>query len=409
MAITINASPVQYSPVRNDIVYSLSSSNTAQTNFQYVLDLYISGVSTPAFFRKTRSADPVTGYAWFDVHAELKSYLSYDLDITTYGWQSCPNSIVGYRAYFGEMYGPSSGVTVYSGLTVGTQAYAWAGGLDFLDFKDYTATKYPFNSVSSVFLTDAPTTLTVRSDENRWLYGINSASGKADKMRIKTYSSPNASGLIQTIDVVNTYSGVTTDASRMVRFGMGGNNLNSISASLISSGAQPIITASVQSYTCQAIKADGTVVSELRTFNIVDEQSKFDLYTFHFLNEEGGFDTWSFILANKQEVSIKRDRMKKIIGSWSGSTWGYNKYDRQTTIYNTELTDKITVNSTFVTTDVAQWLEQLIASPNVFLDHATHGLVAVNIVQDSVELKTNKTTKLISISFTFEYSFNRTR
>ena len=46
MAITILANPKDFAPVYNKMEYLISSTNTAQTNFAYLVDIYINGSGT---------------------------------------------------------------------------------------------------------------------------------------------------------------------------------------------------------------------------------------------------------------------------------------------------------------------------------------------------------------------------
>ena len=48
MAITINQTPVLYTPTYNEMVYILSSTQTAQPRFKYLADVYINGSVTRA-------------------------------------------------------------------------------------------------------------------------------------------------------------------------------------------------------------------------------------------------------------------------------------------------------------------------------------------------------------------------
>ena len=412
MAITINQTPEIITPVLNEVTWLVTSTNTAQANFKYVLDLYVTGQT--GFIRKARSADLTTGKAYFDVSNELKGYLtstSDDLNKTDYGFTRLSNSFVEYKAYMGEQYGASSAVTVYSGLTIDSFRYVTPMGKSFTKFKDFTTNEYLLSSSSIEFLSNQPSSLKVRSDEYRWLYAWMSTtdtSKRAYFARVITYNSANA--IIQTADCLNVYSGISVPANdKFFKFSSGGANLNLIVGGQLLTGAQPIITATVAKYTVQMFNGSGTAISELQTYVIDDDCSRYSLYTFIFMNELGGFDTYSFIKADKREVSINRGKMKQIVGKITGSTYTYAKKDRQDTIFNTTLKDRITVNSDWVTDDISVWLEQLISSPMVYVDDATHGLVAVSILAETYQIKQNNVDKLFNISFQFEYAYSRTR
>ena len=53
------------------------------------------------------------------------------------------------------------------------------------------------------------------------------------------------------------------------------------------------------------------------------------------------------------------------------------------------------------------WLEELINSPEVYLDDSTYGLVSVNIMNSSFEFKQSVKDKLFNLEIEFEYSYDR--
>jgi hypothetical protein len=46
MAITINATPKDFAPVYNKMEYLIESTNFAEPNFAYLVDIYINGSGT---------------------------------------------------------------------------------------------------------------------------------------------------------------------------------------------------------------------------------------------------------------------------------------------------------------------------------------------------------------------------
>ena len=408
MAITINDSPFQVTPAFNPVDHTVTSTNSAQANFKYVLDLYIEGVTDPAYIRTTVNADPTTGKGHFDIQNIVRNYMTFDISKTDYGFTQAPNVYAAYTAYFGEQYGPSSGVTVTSGVTVAPQRFAFNGGFSFPAFKDYTSVTYLMvGSSAQKFLTNMPNPVTVRSDEYRWLGMMSTTANKIARCQIKTYNS--AGSLLNTVLVSNTYSGVTANDDKFLNFSCGGTNLNLIPGAQIVSGSTPIITASVAKYTVQILDSGGSASSELFTFKINDECSKYTAYSFYFMNAFGRFDTFTCVLADRKEVSIKREKFKRMVGGFTGGIYTYAKSDRQEITFNTTLKDKITVNSEWIDEDHGEWLEELITSPVVYVDDATHGLLGINILQDTYQVKRRTVDKLINISFAFEYTYDRIR
>lgn len=405
MAITINQSPAVYTPAYNDIIYVVTSNNKTQTNFKYVADVVIAGVSK----RLKISPHPTYGSVVFNFGRIIETYVSSDISKSTYGFQQNLNSYTSFTVQFGEEYGPSSGTTIYPNLTTGTKAYAWSSIFDFLPFQSYTATPYVLNSTTRNPHTNKPLSVNINDDEDAWLYIASNTSGTIGDARIRTYNSAGAT--IQTVIVNCPFNDVlASDNSRFLRFSAGTHNLNLIASSGVISGAQPIITGSVASYDIAFRNTATTVVSTTQTYLITNTCTKNVRYRFHFLNKLGGFDSFTFIRGSTKTVNISRSNYKKSVGALTSATaFSYSASDRQNTQYNTSLKDNYKVKSDWIDESTCVWLEELITSPEVYLDDPTYGLVAVNINNSSYQIKQTAQDKLFDLEIDFEFSYNRYR
>ena len=410
VSFTSSGTPDLFTPVYNPMAFTVTSTNTAQDNFQYIFDLYITGVS--GYKRSKIPADPnASGRCYYDPQYLLKDYLTKNIDKSDDGIEQNSNSFVEYQVKVGEEYGPSSGVTTYADLLVDVTRYAWNSCLDPLTFRKYTQEDWVASTAyKGKFLTTAPDNLKLYTGKDTWVYFITSGTNVVDYLEVKTYTSGGA--LIQTVQIDNNYTTVSTGADRFLRCPIG-NNLNTILGADILLGSQPIITAAVDHYTVRGIFDDGFTQSasiNLRTYYIDSTCTPYDTYTFHFLNDMGGYDTFTTIRRSDHDTKIERKHFKKLVGSITATTaWDYLNSARGKTNYSTKINDKITVNSDALTDDEATWLEQLVYSPDVLLDDATHGLVSVNIDQSSYRREKKLNSDTFIITFSFEYSFNRYR
>lgn len=407
--ITVSQEPKNYTPVYNDVIYVVTSDKKTEQNFKYIADIYINGVGT-AIERLKCIPDPVYGSGVFNLGRVIESYVTFDIDKTTYGFQQNLNSYVRYVVRFGEEYGlSSSGTTVYPNQVVTSTSYAWNAELDHLNFQDYTNNDYLITStVVAGFLTNAPDNLSIRDNEDAWLYGMTDSSGTIKDARIRTYNSAGA--IIQTVVVSNPYQAVVSTNDRFVRFGCGTSNLNSIASSGVISGSLPIIDTSVAKYDIVFRRSTGVNATPTRTYFIQNPCTRNEVFRFHFLNELGGFDSFDFIRGSTKKVEIKRSNYKKVTGALtSASTYSYSKKDRGTVQYNTALKDNIKVKSDWIKEETYTWLEELITSPEVYLDHSEHGLIPVNIQNIGYDFKQDAQDQLFNLEIEFEYSFDRYR
>lgn len=408
MAITIKQSPESFSPVYNEINYVVSSDKIAQDNFQYICDLYITGVSSPAYVRLKATQDPSTGFAVFDVHRVLENYVNSDIDKSTYGFQKNTSSYVKYQCKFGEEFGLStSGTTVYADLTLSTAAYAYNGLFDFLEFQDYDDADWLINNTSSFFLTSLKSKK-VRDDMYSWVHMMVDTAGRADRMVIDV---TDTSGNVTQKSVSNAFQALADDDSRFIRFSAGPANINLISSGDIILGSQPLIPTNAASYQIYTTTGGGVRTSEKLTFTLDDTCTNHDIYVFHFLNQYGGFDSFAFIRVSRHKTEINRSKFKKPLGTLTAVTgaYSYNKKDRSDVQYDTNLKDRIEVYSDWLTDAESTWLEELVSSPEIYVDDATHGLVAVNIIDTVYERRKAVNDKAFNLRITFEYSYNRYR
>lgn len=430
MAITIQASPQLFTPAFNPIWSVLSSTNTAQPNFEYVCDVYVTGKTFSGgstYLRLTTPADPTYGRGTFDVSAVLKSFIDYDLDLTNVEIYKSPNSILAYTLKFGEKYGQSSGIVVYENLTVDSTRYAWNGVLDHLDFKDFAYQTYVSEAtpdVSTKWLTNksygTANRIPIRTGERAWLYAMTNHTSATQYLILKTYKWNDT--LQQTLTFANNWYTLATNGSRMIRV-PAGYNIDDIPGADVVTGSLPVITDNTTTYYKLFLSsvidgADSDATTELAFFTrfqqgTANEEFPCTEHTewrLHFQNKLGGFDSFTFTQAHQFSTDITRKKFEKVTGAYqSGSSYTYNKTDRLENNFYTELRDTIKLNSNWISEAESTWLEELITSPRIFHDDATHGLVPVNITNAKYTRKQKVTDALFNLEIDIQYTYNRFR
>src|SRR3990172_1806361 len=236
MAITIQSELSGHAPSYNPIWWVVSSNNTAQANFEYIFDVYITGVTFAGgatYLRFKVPADPTYGRGTFNVAPILQRELTSDIGNAVLGFQQCASSVVEYDVKIGEFYGASSGIVAYPNLLSYTGKTAFNGSLSVIEWKDWNITNYGANVFTAPveILSNAPSSGTIRTDENAWINVLSQTSGAIKFAHVNTYDSNNV--LLYSYHVINhAYHAITTVANRMLRFSAG-YNMNSITASSI--------------------------------------------------------------------------------------------------------------------------------------------------------------------------------
>lgn len=416
MAISIHQTPPLYAPGFNDLIYVVSSNNTAQANFQYVCDIYVTddaGAVSHAgqsYLRKKTPADPVYSSGVFNITQEVRAFLTSDIGDAAYNFQKSNNSIIRIICQFGEEYGPSSGVTVYPDLTNDVARTYWNAGLDFQDSINYNVDEWVGNTASTTrnSLTYRPTSGTIRSDEREWVSNLAQSVNEIKYAMVEVWKANGT--FVRLFQINNIYSGIASAGERFVRIPVGMGQLDQIPPASILSGNQPI-SFNAGRYRVYFTNATSGTVREEQWYVIDDDAcTQHDRYRLHFRNKAGGYDSFTFSLAHKHSMDIKRDTFKRnMITRIGGGRYGTNMSDKGDVNYRTQIKDKITLNSDWINETESEWLEQLVTSPEVYHDHPTDGLIAISITNSEYTRKQQVTDGLFNLELTFQYSYDRYR
>ena len=169
--------------------------------------------------------------------------------------------------------------------------------------------------------------------------------------------------------------------------------------------------------------------SEIMSFNLDCNCSKFKKHTLMWMNDLGGWDFYYFNLKSDIVREIERTQFHKHLKSYNSTTgYKYGGGDRGRTTYNTSSVDNTTVRSGYLTQGELDWMSNLLESPEVYwIKNTTKNdtvggvwtnnipvdkLIPVNIVDSKFDLwnKTNvnsDTGTLYIYELTFQPALNR--
>lgn len=401
--ITLRQYPDLWTPIYNPMVFVLDSTNTAQSNFKYVADVYISGVSD--YIRLTCDADPVYSQGIFDIHRIAESYVSSTPGFKTLsGFLKANNSSIAYEVKFGEQYGVASAVTVYPMLTVTGTKYAYNGSLAPHDWLDFDGADFAIED-SGTTLTDQPNArvTTMNGNEDSYIHYVSNTSGTVYYAEIKTYGSTGA--LIGTYRIENDYQDVAAYDQRRMIFYSGVRGLNAATLAL---GSQPVIDSSVYSYTVNLINFAGTsalnsVITFTKNTDCLSERTPISL---HWKNHEGGFDTLQFDRINRYKTETTKNTYERRLGSMTQNAWSFLESDSGRVVMDTTIKPRYDLQSNWISLDDSLYVMGLIESPEVYMDDGG-GFRACTIVSPTTaELKSVSfgDTELQSLKVTIEMS-----
>lgn len=436
MAITIDKRAPLHTMAYNPAWWVLQSTNTAQDNFRFLCDIYITGqtfAGGASYLRLKTPVDPVQNKGVFNPNTILERYLTYDLDIAATGQEyvkQADSSVIQYQLKFGEEYGPSSAVTQYADLATSALSYAYNGCIDPLDYISFITTSGSafLNPATTTkrFLTNDPRKATapycqVRSNEVSWLQILNDQNtvGNASSRAHYEFYDSTFQVLNATVIVDNTYKLLSNVADRRLIVPTG-YNIDQIRTADIISGTLPQVSSASNIYwKVWMTDAANTQTSEVFIFQKDSQCTSQTEFRLHFQNEFGAFDSFTFIRAHKFETEVKeRKKFSKPLGKFIASNnYMYEAVDHSDVVFYTEMKDTITMHSDWISEPVSKWLEELVTSPVVFAQNVTWSssgdtlqLVPVSLMlEKKYTRKQRATDKLFNLEIKIQPTYNRYR
>ena len=400
MAITIITQPLTYVPAYNPIIVTASSTNTAQPNFRYIVQVIF---SYPSVVTKTLkiSARP-DGYLLFDAHRIVENYLSYDFSISDATDSiSCPNSYASFIVDIGEEYGTTPAEYLSLADTGNINAINAAVKHSVASFGNETSfislnipTQYQILtgtlSTTRKFLTTAPRDgIRICDDSNFYLYITTGATTEPIKLKLDVYDV--SGGLLGT--EIKT---LTATTALVLRYGVGTKNINDWNAAYLVGASYYDITL------CDNTPA---ALGETIRFNIDCGCSKFnETFRLHWLNPLGGFDAFSFNQRFDRNFQIKKTNYTKILGSMSAGAFSYTTAQAGKVNFDTRTTETIKINSDWITEEENEWIFTLAKSTQVFWEIDADTYAPVTLTNASYKQQTYAGKKLFNAEFTIEIS-----
>jgi hypothetical protein len=327
-------------PTVQDALWHVFNTNvTGQTDFKYVMDLYVGGVQQ---VRVKLFPDPTNNKGYFDAGNVVRNTMTYDWLTPDAAYFLAEPNVSGqigqtYQYRIGEEY---SGTTYLNRASGNITAYNFNAPLFKRRQSDLTVKQ-------NKFMTNRPSTINASLNDNIFMgvYDNNFA------CEIITYNANN--------NVINSDSlSIMNDKFAQLNIGVPG-----INEGLGSS----FIDASVKYYDIKSVSP-----STLLTRVYLECNGRYDSYNLHFLNDWGMFDTAKFNLVSKLSMDIERKGFEKRdykFGSSSVDYYANNKYVESKINYQNkkDYTYKLTMNAP--TDEEYVWLAELVASPQIYFEY----------------------------------------
>jgi hypothetical protein len=378
MAINIISNPNSVVSAFNQMAFNVSSTQAGQSNFNFIADVYVSGINT-AVSRIAIPKQPSVNTCLIDASPILKNYVKNDFFNVNTQYDYCVpniNSRVKYYVQFGELYDVSGVPTIYDNLRRFPTSGSNTAVNSIFGFEEYNTNVWDGYEVSGFgFLTEIPERITIEQDQ---------------ALRLSFYDPNNLIGFLY-VDGYSLDYVVANKVSGEFLYNVNVKNLFGLNQIYRTIGTHTITLANSSNAPVKII-----------TIDIVAKCSKFDTIRLHWLNNLGGWDSYNFTKQSIKAMDIERKQFKKM------QSINYSKSDRLKTNYNTTIIDKLQINSDWISDEMADWFQGLLTSPIVYLERGVDNFVSVNITNSEYLIQQYLNgRKIHNLQLDIEYSYNR--
>ena len=159
----------------------------------------------------------------------------------------------------------------------------------------------------------------------------------------------------------------------------------------------------------------GGAISKEYTINLNCPNTKgFEPIRLCWLNQWGAWDYYTFTMKSSKMISTKGSTYQQLEGSWNDSSYRIDSFRGGKKAFRVNATEKITMNTDFISQSESAWFEELINSPEVYIldgfkdDTVTSALnkyvTPVRLTTSSYTKKTVANDKIIQYTFEVEKS-----
>ena len=469
MAITKIASPATFAPAYNPLKFIYDGTNKNISGYRYIFDVYPAGSST-LLSRYKVFPQYSTGYGEIDISKLISSMVSFDVPFLNTVSYNIPNSRYAYDVKIGEEYITTYAYTaslVNNGgnveittthtfvagdqvtiaqadggvanpnlegfftvlSVVGTASFTvnslWAnvtnatingdafysdnrktttlavatstsnqvfnGALSFQDYTSYLPSAYLLSANTDYLLTNLPQTgFWATTEQDLFVnFGNNSVT-----TGFIYFENSNGDIFKRSISIAQTISGVPC----------GPDNTGSLT---LVSGTATLIKPTTTYYKFWYTNSGGTQHSVKYTVNI-DTRCAIEDYSLLFMDRMGSFGSFAFQLRAYEKGTVSKQSFNKdVTGVVTAQIWGYLGSEYGQSVYSSTVAKTLELNTNWMTVEMAEYFEELISSPVVYLKVGRF-YQAVTVIDSSFEVEKQRNKKLIKKTVTVAYANQNT-
>ena len=365
MSYTITQQATSPNAAYTRLIYTVSgSTKSSEPQFSYLVDVYESG-SSSRVARLVQQVNPA-GVSVFDPSRIFQGELSQDESWKISSVTPFNSSSKTFTLEFGEQYGTSvsSSITVSSSIATNNIEV-------FRGVVDPNAGYYNWDSASYAVLSNMPTTMSMQFDDHGTISLYNNTVVYVSQ---SFYSASSISGDYEVVEQ-NNYSIA--------------DNFSSVP-----------ISSSTPYWNYAQVNISSSVGLEQYRYEVSDKINN-EKTRFAFINKLGAWDYYNNYNPVRQSINVKREQYTAPRVDYSSLTSTYDISRRGLSDYHNSTNDSFVIDTDYLDKTNANWLEELIESPSVYIQR--NGEFIPIVVNDSNYIaNTNQARqKLFKYSITF--------
>ena len=229
--------------------------------------------------------------------------------------------------------------------------------------------KFTLDQAAGEFLSNAPTTQYANIKDYGTLSFLTILS-KPAKIRFIYYDSTGSQIGLEDVDFTLANGGLTNLSAevneRLFYFGCFPANLRNWSTTF-----NTLVTAgTIQGgyYTVEPLNGANQNFGSKYTINVNCTNLKgYEPIRLCWLNQWGAWDYYTFNMKSSKTISTKGSTYQQLAGSWNESTYKIDSFKGGKKAFRVNATEKISMNTDFVSEAESEWFEELINSPEVYI------------------------------------------
>jgi len=389
--ITLTQPSINILPAFNRINYTISSTNSEEIGFKYVVKVYNSDnelVTTAYYDSPADPGDPVE----FDVSKYVSVNFTYSKGFyETASSSSSTNVIKGFYLKCYEYYEVDGDfVIVLASEVVSSTKYAFAGALPLLELKNWYANHAQYSGSSNTVykpLSDW-TTIKARESDSQIIGFINT-------------------GLLTNVELLVTYTNATTATYYITPSAVATPSVTYFKITPMTYGAN------VESIQLFVNWNNGSARRYKFATLYTQSCGKYDPMRIAYLNKFGVYDFFNFDLVNKTSFQIEKKGYER---NYNGDIYEANGIvvKNVNPIYFTKETQNWRIISDYINDVQAELLRELYSSPLVYLNlvndnYITPSWIPVKPNATTYEVKKTASDKLFNLEIDVEFQLLNTR